>query len=154
MNIIQYFTALLSAIIQFLSQTKEIQLPLKTSGTIIVDSKNLPIHLHCVSWSGAHMQDYLTFGLEYQPVTYLVSMIKKARFNCVRLEFSAEMVLKNPIVNPDLLKPNPNLIGKTAIQIYQYIVDQLTSQKIMVILDYHVIVVKIDVGCQMVLQSV
>ncbi|KAJ3308975.1 Peptidyl-prolyl cis-trans isomerase cyp8 [Boothiomyces sp. JEL0838] len=111
--------------------------PLSTAGNQIVDSTNTPVHLHCSAWSGAHMQDFLTFGLEFQSIDYLVSLIKKANFNCIRLEFSAQMVRDNPVVNAALLKPNPSLIGKTAIDIYQHIVSVLTANEIMVILDYH-----------------
>ncbi|KAJ3271782.1 hypothetical protein HDV01_006390 [Terramyces sp. JEL0728] len=111
--------------------------PLSTSGNQIVDSANTPVHLHCAAWSGAHMQDFLTFGLEFQTVDYLVSLVKKAKFNCIRLEFSAQMVRDNPIVKASLLKPNPSLVGQTAISIYQHIVDVLTANQIMVILDYH-----------------
>ncbi|KAJ3324775.1 hypothetical protein HDV06_006083 [Boothiomyces sp. JEL0866] len=111
--------------------------PLSTAGNQIVDSTNTPVHLHCSAWSGAHMQDFLTFGLEFQSVEYLVSLIKKANFNCIRLEFSAQMIRDNPVVNAALLKPNPSLIGKTAIDIYQHIVSVLSANEIMVILDYH-----------------
>ncbi|KAJ3320611.1 hypothetical protein HDV06_005129 [Boothiomyces sp. JEL0866] len=85
------------------------------------------------------MEDYLAFGLEFQPVQRIINLIKLGGFNCVRFEFSAEMVLKNPIVNSELLKPNPEYIGKSAIEIYQDIVKLLTNQQVMVILDYHML---------------
>jgi len=85
------------------------------------------------------MQDYLTFGLEFKPLKHLISLLKNADFNCIRLEFSAEMVQKNPVVRQELLRPNPQLIGKTAIEIYQIIVKELTDNGLMVILDYHML---------------
>ncbi|KAJ3256001.1 hypothetical protein HK103_005808 [Boothiomyces macroporosus] len=111
--------------------------PLSTVGNQIVDSNNHTVHLHCVAWSGFHMEDYLAFGLEFQPVQRIINLIKLGGFNCVRFEFSAEMVLKNPKVDSELLKPNPEYIGMSAIEIYQDIVKLLTDQQVMVILDYH-----------------
>jgi hypothetical protein len=114
-----------------------IKLPLSTFGKNIVDLDGNNVHLHCINWSGGHMQQFLTFGLEYQSVEYLANLIKRGGFNCVKLQFSTEMVFLNKVIDPNLLKPNPNLIGKTAIEVYKFIVDKLTDMQIMIILDYH-----------------
>jgi endoglucanase len=113
--------------------------PLKTEGNLILDSRNEPIHLHCINWGGFHDEDYTIYSIEYQRIPKLVDFIQIAGFNCVRLQFSAEMVYKNPIVSSDLLVKHPELIGKRAMEIYDTVLNEITSRKIMVVLDYHML---------------
>ncbi|KAJ2997025.1 hypothetical protein HDV02_005969 [Globomyces sp. JEL0801] len=113
--------------------------PLHTKGNQILDHQNQPIHLHCVSWSGAHTEDYLTYGIEFQPIPKIVDLIDSGGFNCVRFQFSAELVRKNPKVSIDFLKHNRKLWGMTALEIHDHIIKEITSRKIMVILDYHML---------------
>jgi hypothetical protein len=114
--------------------------PLVTSGNQILDKYLKPVHLHCISWSGFHMGDHVVNGLEFSPLGKLVEFIRLARFNCVRLQFSAEMVFKNPIVDKKFLeKYNPELVGLRAIDLYHKVVQEITAKKIMVILDLHML---------------
>jgi aryl-phospho-beta-D-glucosidase BglC (GH1 family) len=113
--------------------------PLRTSGNQIVDSNGAIVHLHCVNWSGAHTEEYLTYGLEFQPVDKMMDLLVSGGFSCVRYAFSTEMVAKNPIIKSELLQPNPQLIGKTAIEVYQFMVQEFTKRGLMVILDNHML---------------
>lgn len=132
-----YFLSLVFA--QYQSNYQAIP-PLSTRGNLIVDTTNHAVHLHCTSWAGAHMEDYVTFGVESQNLTVLVDFIEQSRFNCVRLQFSAEMVYKNPVINDTFLKDyNPGLLGMRAMDVYSAIVKELTRRKIMVILDFHML---------------
>jgi hypothetical protein len=72
--------------------------PLVTRGKDFVDQKGEDVHLHCTAWSGAHQQEYLNYGLENQPVAFLIDIIKKSQFNCVRFQFLAALVRKNPLI--------------------------------------------------------
>ncbi|KAI8909225.1 glycoside hydrolase superfamily [Gorgonomyces haynaldii] len=114
-----------------------LQPPLTTFGNQLIDAQGVPVHLHCIAWSGAHEKSYLTYGIENQPLPDLVSKIANAGFNCVRFQFSAELVRLNPIIDPKLLGPNPQLVNKTGLEIYDAIVQELSSKQIMTILDYH-----------------
>ena len=114
--------------------------PLITSGNQILDKYLNPIHLHCTAWSGAHMDGFVVNGLEFSPLGKLVEFIRLSKFNCVRLQFSAELVFKNPVVDKGLLeKYNPDLVGLRAIDIYHRVVQEITAKKIMVILDLHML---------------
>ncbi|KAJ3365690.1 hypothetical protein HDU91_002106 [Kappamyces sp. JEL0680] len=145
MSIASVCIVLLCSIGSVLSQTPNAtrnglayQPPLHTMGNQILDSNMKPIHLHCTAWAGAHTQGYLTYGMELQPLAKNVDFIEQAGFNCVRLEFSAELVLKNAVVDPALLTTtNPQLAGLRAMDIYAAIVQEITSRGIMVILDFH-----------------
>ena len=113
--------------------------PLKTKGNLILDSRNQSIHLHCINWGGSHDVDSIIYAIEYQPLQKLVDFIQLGGFNCVRLQFSAEMVLKNPIVSSEFLLKNPKLVGKTAMEIFETIINEITSREIMIILDFHML---------------
>ncbi|KAI8892007.1 glycoside hydrolase superfamily [Globomyces pollinis-pini] len=113
--------------------------PLHTKGNQILDSMDRNVHLHCVSWSGAHTEDYLTYGIEYQPLKKLVDLLEDSKFNCVRFQFSAELMVKNPKVASELLQKNSQFIDKPALDIFDEIVKEITGRKIMLILDYHML---------------
>ena len=117
-----------------------IKVPLSTKGANVVDNTGVPIKLHCTSWSGFHMEDYLAFGLEYQTVDNIIKLINEGGFNCVKMQFSTEIVYYDPVVNSKLLVDhNNNLIGMTGIEIFTYIINKLTKSGLMVILDYHIL---------------
>lgn len=60
-------------------------------------------------------------------------------FNCVRLDFSTEMFYSNPVVsNTSVLAANENLIGKNAMDIFDAVIESLTSNGVMVILNNHI----------------
>ena len=71
--------------------------PLTTSGNLILDSRLAPVHLHCTSWGGFHTESFLLYSLEFAPLKTLVDFVVDAGLNCVRLQFSAEMVSSGSI---------------------------------------------------------
>jgi len=64
-------------------------------------------------------------------------MITNNGFNCVRLPFSVELFQKNPYPPKYTLLAEPTLQGRRAIEIFDYIVGNLTEQNLFVILDNH-----------------
>ncbi len=58
-------------------------------------------------------------------------------FNCVRLTFSLEMFFTNNVIDRELIKANPELYGKTAMEIFDYTIQKLTENGLMVILNNH-----------------
>ncbi|KXJ90236.1 glycoside hydrolase superfamily [Microdochium bolleyi] len=65
--------------------------PLKTSGRWITDASGSIVQLAGVNWP-AHTAAMIPEGLQYQSVAAIVSRIKQAGFNAVRLTFATEMV--------------------------------------------------------------
>jgi hypothetical protein len=123
----------------FISLALAIVPPLITKGRNLVDQQGEYVHLHCTAWSGAHQRDYVPYGLENQPVSFLIGKIKEAGFNCVRFQFSAELLRKNPMIGDELLLANPSLRGKTAMQIFDELVAEMSKAQLLVVLDYHMI---------------
>lgn len=66
-------------------------LPLSTSGRNIVDNAGKVVTYVGVNWPG-HMDAMIPEGLQYQSIEHIVSKIKSAGFNVVRLTFAVEMV--------------------------------------------------------------
>ena len=94
--------------------------------------------LACVNWSGAHLTAYVVNGLDKQPLAFIADKIASLGFNCVRLTYSLDVIYKNPIIEEDRLAANPELIGKTAMEIFDLTVQALTDVNLMVILNNHV----------------
>lgn len=61
----------------------------------------------------------------------------KFKMNVVRLTYSLQLILDNAIVPEKYLAANPELIGKTSMQIFDYTIQTLTSVGLMVILNNH-----------------
>jgi endoglucanase len=114
-----------------------IALPLSTSGRFIVDSNGLRVKLACVNWYGAEEKDFVVGGLQFQTISYISASIASYGFNCVRLPFSLQLFVDNPTPPNDTLVANPNLFNLPALTIFDYVISNLTGNKIMVILDNH-----------------
>jgi endoglucanase len=110
---------------------------LHTSGRYIYNSSGAHVHLSGVNWYGAESTDYVVGGLQKQSLSEIVSQIKSLGFNVVRLPWSNEMYESNPVVPDYALAANASLEGEHALTIYQAVVNALTSDGIMVILDNH-----------------
>lgn len=111
--------------------------PLKTSGPHILDSTERPIRLSCVNWYGAEEKDYVVGGLHKQSVSYIAQLIKTYGFNCVRLPFSLELVLHNPTIPAYAVTAEKSLQGEKALEGLDKVVNNLSSQKLAIILDNH-----------------
>lgn len=60
-----------------------------------------------------------------------------AGFNVVRLQWSNELVAKNPIIEPQYIAANPQLTGARALDVYTAAVEALNEEGVYVILDNH-----------------
>eukprot|EP00088_Acartia_fossae_P046304 TRINITY_DN4998_c0_g1_i2.p1 TRINITY_DN4998_c0_g1~~TRINITY_DN4998_c0_g1_i2.p1 ORF type:complete len:374 (-),score=39.35 TRINITY_DN4998_c0_g1_i2:51-1172(-) len=118
------------------------QLPLnagqKGDRMVIVDSNYERVKLACVNWYGAHMEDMVVNGLDRQNIDFISAKIAELGFNCIRLPFALDTFYKNPVVKSERLTANPELVGKTAMEIYDATVKSLTDQGLIVILNNHI----------------
>lgn len=121
---------------------ENINFPLKTGSNqngqmFIYDSSGQRVKLACVNWSGFQLTAYVANGLDKQPIDFIAGKIASMGFNCVRLVNSLDIIYKNPVVEAERLTANPELIGKTAMQIHDAVVEALTTNNIMVIINNH-----------------
>ena len=76
-------------------------------------------------------------GLDKQPLPFIAEKIASLGFNCIRLVNSLDVIYKNPIVDVERLSANPDLVGKSALEIHDEVVTALTEAKLMVIINNH-----------------
>lgn len=127
----------------FKSQTplfniEDIKFPLYTSNIKIVDSTGRRVKLAGGNLSGAHMCRHCVDGLECKPLREIAMDIRyKFKMNCIRLTYSLQMFYDDKPVPAKYLKANPELIGKTGMEIFDITVETLTDVGLMVILNNH-----------------
>ena len=119
----------------------QIEFPLQSAEQngrmVIVDSSGKRVKLACVNWSGAQLEGYVVNGLDKQPLSFIAEKIASMGFNCIRLVNSLDVIYKNPIIDPERLTANPDLVGKTALDIHDEVVKALTDANLMVVVNNH-----------------
>lgn len=115
-------------------------LPLHTAARdgrmVIVDGHGERVRLRSVNWFGFESPVLVAGGLDRRRLADIVALIKSGGFNSVRLPWCNEM-LAAVAVAPDVLRANPQLLGKTPLQVFDEVVRALTAQGLLVILDNH-----------------
>ncbi|XP_023338666.1 uncharacterized protein LOC111709274 [Eurytemora carolleeae] len=104
---------------------------------VVMDSTGARVKLACVNWYGAHMEDMVVNGLDAQTMDFISAKIAELGFNCVRLPFALDTLFLNPVVPDNRLVANPDLIGKTAMEIFDKTVESLTDHGLLIILNNH-----------------
>lgn len=130
---------LLPIVIGSIVANSDVSLPLQTQSRFIVDQTNKVVQLGCVNWYGAHMEAFVVNGLDAQKVDTITTNIVSLGFNCVRLPYSTELLIANPVItNTSTLAANLELLGKDAITILDTVITSLTSRGLFVILNNHI----------------
>jgi endoglucanase len=84
------------------------------------------------------MERFTANGLDLVDVDEIAQGIADKGFNCVRLPFSLEMYMSDPLVADDVLTANPRMLGMTAMEVFDETVAALSRAKVMTILNNHV----------------
>lgn len=114
------------------------KLPLRASAGWIVDTNGDRVKLSCVNWFGGHQHKFVPGGLNHQPLPALAELIASMGFNCVRLTFSLELVLVNPVVDsPEFREHNAALVGKRALEVFDQTIAELSRVGVMTVLNNH-----------------
>jgi endoglucanase len=103
---------------------------------IIADRRGERIRLASVNWFGFESQALVAGGLDRRKLSDIVALIKRGGFNSVRLPWCNEMLTATTVA-PDFLLANPQLQGRTPLQVFDDVVQALTAQGLLVILDNH-----------------
>lgn len=113
------------------------KLPLTAQGSRVVDADGNRVRLKGVNWSGANNIHNAPAGLNLAPLRVIVRRIRELGFNFVRFTFSTEMVLQNPDINAKVVAANPEMKGRTALEIFDMCVQALVAEGILVLIDNH-----------------
>jgi aryl-phospho-beta-D-glucosidase BglC (GH1 family) len=125
--------------------------PLSTQGSRIIDQNNADFILKGVNWwgiNGSHIpysQDHskgtnthaMPFGVHIQDIDTIITAVKNAGFNTIRLPFSNQMLHDNSKTEKEWVGPNTDLIGLTPLQVMDVIVEKLTDNGLFVLLNNH-----------------
>ena len=114
------------------------QPPLRTKGRYIIDKNDVRFKLASINWYGASDELFIPGGLDVQHRHDIAMAIRRLGFNSVRLPYADEMVRKNPLIAPDLLVANADLVGSKALDIFQAVVQALTDVGLAVIINNHI----------------
>ncbi|HEY6351602.1 MAG TPA: cellulase family glycosylhydrolase, partial [Candidatus Angelobacter sp.] len=113
-----------------------------THGNQILDSKNHPVRIAGVTWSGFEAPDAVVHGLWAQDYRSILKAIRQNGYNAIRIPYSNQMVEANPkpvnISFSNATGPiNTDLKGLTSLEILDKIIDFAGAIGLRVILDNH-----------------
>lgn len=89
-----------------------------------------------VNWYGFDCDSMVPGGLDYLPLDGICRMVTDLGFNSIRLPFAVQVVRENPRMH-DGLRRNPDLRGRTALEIMDALIAAAARQGLKVILDSH-----------------
>eukprot|EP00931_Biecheleriopsis_adriatica_P083110 TRINITY_DN56636_c0_g1_i1.p1 TRINITY_DN56636_c0_g1~~TRINITY_DN56636_c0_g1_i1.p1 ORF type:complete len:614 (-),score=114.23 TRINITY_DN56636_c0_g1_i1:5-1618(-) len=118
--------------------------PLRAEGSILVDTTGSRVRFTGVNWP-AHIT-HVPSGLDRQPLSDIARLIRRLGFNVVRLTWSVESVLSNPVVEKRLVAANPELVGLRHLDVMDEVIASLEKAGVMIWLDNHML--QADWCCQ------
>mmetsp|Transcript_65718 Transcript_65718/g.137377 ORF Transcript_65718/g.137377 Transcript_65718/m.137377 type:complete len:630 (+) Transcript_65718:81-1970(+) len=113
-------------------------LPLSANGSRIVDANGSRVRFHGVSWGGFHIVN-APGGLNVAPLESLAKMVRRLKFNVVRLTVSVHAILLNPPVEERRVAANPRLFHAKALDVLDATIRALDDEGVMVWLDMHML---------------
>mmetsp|Transcript_80351 Transcript_80351/g.260309 ORF Transcript_80351/g.260309 Transcript_80351/m.260309 type:complete len:678 (+) Transcript_80351:63-2096(+) len=113
------------------------EVPLRTSGRFIVNNRGERVKWACVNWYGAYSTRHAVGGLEVLPIQVIVKRIVDLGFNCVRMMYSTEAYVHNPLVSNDTVSANPHMLGMRWQEIFDLTIQAMTDARLMVIINNH-----------------
>jgi endoglucanase len=113
------------------------KVPLSTQSRYIVDTDGKRFKLAGVNWYGAESAMLVPDGLAMQPMAAIAKQTRDMGFNSVRIPFCNQLVEQNPVVADSLVTANPELRGKTSLEVLDAVIDALSAQGLVTILDNH-----------------
>ncbi|KAL2067500.1 hypothetical protein VTL71DRAFT_1925 [Oculimacula yallundae] len=112
--------------------------PLRTKGRFIVDRNGSRVKLASVNWYGGSDELFVPSGLDVRHRSQIAALIRHLGFNSVRLPYSDEMVMDNPLIPTELLSANEDLVGMRALDVFIAVVESLTEAGVAVIVNNHI----------------
>jgi endoglucanase len=110
---------------------------LRISGNKIVDGHGSPVRLTGINWFGLETANYAPHGLWMRPMDALLDAVVAAKFNVLRVPFSNQLFDAASTPNGIDLNMNPDLAGKTGLQILDILIQKAGARGLRVILDRH-----------------
>ncbi len=111
---------------------------LKTNRSNIVDASGREIRILGVNWFGFETPNMVVHGLWARPFRLMMDQISSLGFNTIRLPFSSAILTAGPeSVSSILYRLNPDLQGKSPMEILDMIIAYAGTKGLKIILDNH-----------------
>jgi len=112
--------------------------PLKTMGRFIVDAEGNRVKLAGYNWNKGEGPDMVMSGLQARHRDAIAADLQANGFNTIRLVWSNELVESNNLVDPVFLAANPDLVGKTTLEVMDAVIESLATHGLMIVLNNHI----------------
>jgi endoglucanase len=112
-------------------------LPLRTASRWIVDANGQRLKLAAVNWYGAESATLIPDGLAHNDRREIARLVRAMGFNSVRIPWCNELVATNPVVDAARVSANPDLTGRTALEVLDAVVEAIAAEGLVVVLDNH-----------------
>jgi endoglucanase len=110
---------------------------LHTSGSQIVDEQGRPVRLTGLSWFGLETANYAPHGLWSRSMSSMLDQIQSLGYNTIRVPFSNQLFDAGSTPNSIDASQNPDLVGKSGLEILDALVAGARARHLRVILDRH-----------------
>ena len=110
---------------------------LHTEGSQIVDSAGNNVKLTGVNWFGAEGYAFAPQGLWQDSYQHIMDQMKQEGFNTIRLPWSDAMLDNGRMPTGIDYSKNPDLQGKTSLEVFDKIIDYADKTGMKIILDHH-----------------
>nr|AWM99288.1 glycoside hydrolase family 5 [Rhizophlyctis rosea] len=113
--------------------------PLHTKGDLILDSNDNVVRLAGANWFGVETENFAPLGLSKRNYKDLLDQVKELEFNTIRFPwcneaFESKTKIPDGVIDYTL---NPELKGKSPLQVYDAIIEYGTKIGLMFFLDRH-----------------
>lgn len=115
----------------------EFQPPLRAYGRYVVDARGIRLKLAGTNWVGAHMEQRVNGGLQWHRARDIARLMRRFGFTHVRLNYAVEMLWDTEPVRAELVAANPELVGKTPLQVFDACVQALVDEGLFVVIACH-----------------
>ncbi|KYR00846.1 putative cellulase [Tieghemostelium lacteum] len=95
------------------------------------------LQLQGIAWFGLETTTYSPGGLQTTSVEALLDILVQTKFNVIRIPFSVDMILNNRFPTSINYALNPNLQGKNALDVIEYITQKAAERGILIVLEQH-----------------
>lgn len=119
--------------------------PLRAVGRHIIDAEGLRVKLTGLNWLGTHMAQLVNNGLDRAPLERIVKTVKYMGFNSVRLNYASAMAAvgtngtRPKVPDESLLKANPDLMNRSALEVFDKVVEAITNEGLLVVICRHML---------------
>jgi endoglucanase len=108
-----------------------------TCGSQILDQNGQPVQITGVSWFGMETGTYAPHGLWTRNWKAMLDQIAALGFNTIRLPFSDEALAPSRLAQSINYELNPDLKGKSALEVMDTLIQGASERGLKVILDRH-----------------